>query len=237
MSLNVTVLLWYSLDRNSVQSITAPILTAERAEYKLFLEGTMKNIYDILKDFGLEIPEEKKADFDKAVIENYKTVAEVDKLKNKLTTAETDRDNFKKSLDDTTKAFDDLKNSNASSEDWKKKYTDLVEEHDKQAKERAAQEQLEQERAEFDNYFVEKGKEWHDPMIADGYFAKFREAKALPENKSKMSADILHELTKDSTTAFKVAQPIVNLKGASAGIGGSDIDDARINAIMGITTN
>lgn len=78
-----------------MQSITALILTAERAEYKLFLEGNMKNIYDILKDFGLEIPEEKKADFDKAVIENYKTVAEVDKLKNKLTTAETDRDNFK----------------------------------------------------------------------------------------------------------------------------------------------
>ena len=175
----------------------------------------MKNIYEILKEFGLEIPEEKKADFDKAVIENYKTVAEVDRLKTKLTTAETDRDGYKKTLEDTTKAFDDLKNANASSEDWQKKYNDLVEEHDKQEKERAAKELLIQERAEFDNYFTEKGKEWHDPMIADGYFAQYREAKELPENKSKMTADILHELTKDSTTAFKTAQPIINLKGAS----------------------
>ena len=30
----------------------------------------MINIYDILKDYGLEIPEEKKADFDKSWKEN-----------------------------------------------------------------------------------------------------------------------------------------------------------------------
>ena len=36
----------------------------------------MKNIYDILKDFGLEVPEDKKADFDKAWKENYRTKAE-----------------------------------------------------------------------------------------------------------------------------------------------------------------
>lgn len=179
----------------------------------------MKNIYDILKEFGLEIPEDKKADFDKAVIENYKTVAEVDKLKNKLTIAEKDRDTFKKSLDDTTEAFEALKTSNASKEDWEKKYNDLVDEHKRQADERTEQELLKQEREEFDNYFSEKGKEWHDPMIADGYFAKFREAKALPENKNKMSADILHELTKDSTTAFKTTQPIITLKGAAGGSG------------------
>ena len=33
----------------------------------------MKNIYEIMKSFGLEVPEDKKADFDKAVLENYKT--------------------------------------------------------------------------------------------------------------------------------------------------------------------
>ena len=33
----------------------------------------MKNIYEILEDFGLEIPAEKKTDFEKAWKENYRT--------------------------------------------------------------------------------------------------------------------------------------------------------------------
>ena len=32
----------------------------------------MKNIHDILKGFGIEIPADKKAEFDKAVSENYR---------------------------------------------------------------------------------------------------------------------------------------------------------------------
>lgn len=52
----------------------------------------MKNIYDILKDFGLEIPEEKKADFDKLWKENYRTKSEYDN-------AVTKRDEYKSSLD------------------------------------------------------------------------------------------------------------------------------------------
>ena len=39
----------------------------------------MKNIHDILKNFGLEVPEDKKADFDKAWKENYRTKAEYEK--------------------------------------------------------------------------------------------------------------------------------------------------------------
>lgn len=41
----------------------------------------MKNIFDIIAAIGLTIPEDKKAEFDKAVAENYKTIAEFDKLK------------------------------------------------------------------------------------------------------------------------------------------------------------
>lgn len=52
----------------------------------------MKNIYDILKDFGLEVPEDKKADFDKAWKENYRTKAEYEK-------ATSQRDEYKTSLD------------------------------------------------------------------------------------------------------------------------------------------
>ena len=37
----------------------------------------MKNIFEIMKDYGLEVPEDKKKDFEKAVLENYKTAAEL----------------------------------------------------------------------------------------------------------------------------------------------------------------
>jgi hypothetical protein len=62
----------------------------------------MKNIYEIMKEFGLEIPEDKKADFDKLWKENYRTKAEYDN-------AVTKRDEYKTSLDtvnEQLKAFE-----------------------------------------------------------------------------------------------------------------------------------
>lgn len=52
----------------------------------------MKNIHEILKGFGLEIPEGKKSEFETALKENYITVGEADKIK-------TARDNFKSQLE------------------------------------------------------------------------------------------------------------------------------------------
>ena len=39
----------------------------------------MKNILEIMKDYGIEVPEDKKKDFEKSVLENYKTVADYNK--------------------------------------------------------------------------------------------------------------------------------------------------------------
>lgn len=52
----------------------------------------MKNIHTLLGEIGITIPEDKKAEFDKAVLANYKTVAEVEKI----TVA---RDNYKSQLE------------------------------------------------------------------------------------------------------------------------------------------
>ena len=188
----------------------------------------MKNIYEILKDYGVEIPADKKADFDKAVSENYKTVAEVEKINDKLTKVQNKLKETEDTLDTTTTAFEDLKKNNASKEDWEKKYNDLVEDNRIKA-EQKAQEELEiQTRTEFDQYFAEQKKEWANPMIADGYFAKFKEARDLDENKSKTTGDILHTLTKDDGTAFKAVQPNVVVKGATQGMTG-DIDKAQFD--------
>lgn len=48
----------------------------------------MKNILMIMKEFGIELPEEKKKEFEQQVAENYKTVADYEKQKEKLTAAE-----------------------------------------------------------------------------------------------------------------------------------------------------
>lgn len=48
----------------------------------------MKNIFELMKEYGLEIPEDKKKDFEKAVLENYKTVNDYEAQKEKLETAE-----------------------------------------------------------------------------------------------------------------------------------------------------
>ena len=47
----------------------------------------MKNIFDIMKEFGIEVPEDHKKDFEKAVLENYKTMADYDKQTEKLNKA------------------------------------------------------------------------------------------------------------------------------------------------------
>ena len=52
----------------------------------------MKNIYEILKEFGLEVPDDKKTEFDKVWKENYRTKSEYDNAVSK-------RDEYKSSLD------------------------------------------------------------------------------------------------------------------------------------------
>ena len=66
----------------------------------------MKNIYEILKSFGLTVPEDKKEDFDKAVLENYKTISEVDVVRKNLEKVEKERDTYKAKYDEDIKARD-----------------------------------------------------------------------------------------------------------------------------------
>lgn len=62
----------------------------------------MKNIFEILSNSGIEVPEDKKTELTKQIAENYKTVAEFDKVKNRL---EVERDNYKDSLETAQNAL------------------------------------------------------------------------------------------------------------------------------------
>lgn len=48
----------------------------------------MKNIFEIMKEYGLEVPEDKHKDFEKAVLENYKTISDYEVQAEKLKSAE-----------------------------------------------------------------------------------------------------------------------------------------------------
>lgn len=81
----------------------------------------MENIHAILKKYGVEVPADSKADFDKDVAANYKTQSEFEK---KLGKVEGERDNYKQQLDDaneTLKSFEgvDVKTIQTQLEDYK----------------------------------------------------------------------------------------------------------------------
>lgn len=47
----------------------------------------MKNIFEIMKEYGVELPEDKKKEFEAVVLENYKTISDYNNQKAALDTA------------------------------------------------------------------------------------------------------------------------------------------------------
>ena len=98
----------------------------------------MKNIHTILSEIGISIPDDKKAEFDKAVAENYKTSAEFEKKVNRLTE---DLAEEKKRADDaaeTLKGFEgkDFDAITKERDEWKKKHDDALAAHKKEQEDR-----------------------------------------------------------------------------------------------------
>lgn len=105
----------------------------------------MKNMIDICKEFGIEIPADKHAAFNKAVAENYKTVAEHEKKVNRLTD---DLAAEKKRADDaveTLKGFEgkDFDAITRERDKWKKDYEDAMAAKQKDQEEQEFQSDLE----------------------------------------------------------------------------------------------
>lgn len=58
----------------------------------------MKNIYELLGEYGFSVPEDKKTEFETALKANYRPIAEFDKVKDA-------RDSYKSQLDTATEAL------------------------------------------------------------------------------------------------------------------------------------
>lgn len=111
----------------------------------------MDNIFDILTEYGVEIPADKKKDFEKAVLENYRTVSEMTNLQSKLDTLQKQYDEeIKKRDDDLTSLQEQLKNADVDATKVKElndKIALMQEENEKATK--AYEKQLESQRYEF----------------------------------------------------------------------------------------
>lgn len=98
----------------------------------------MKNIHTILSEIGLSIPEDKKAGFDKAVAENYKTIAEHEKKVNRLNDDLTEAKKRADTAEETLKGFEgkDFETITKERDDWKRKHDENLQKYQQEQEER-----------------------------------------------------------------------------------------------------
>lgn len=98
----------------------------------------MKNIHTILSELGMSVPEDKKADFDKAVAENYKTAAEFEKKVNRLNEDLTAEKKRADTAEETLKGFEgkDFDAIIRERDEWKRKHEEQETAHKREKEDR-----------------------------------------------------------------------------------------------------
>lgn len=155
----------------------------------------MQNILEICKEFGLEVPADKQADFGKKVAENYKTVSEVDKKTSKL---ETERDSWKEraeTAEETLKGFDgkNLDEITKERDEWKKKAEDAEKDYSDKMAAHEKRELLKEAFAEIE-FTSEAAKKAIMSQIEEGVTVK--NGKLIGFN------DLLEDAKKNDASAF-----------------------------------
>ena len=163
--------------------------------------------------------------------------AEIEKTKAKVTALETELKEKKEAFDNLNTEFETLKTSNASGEEFQKKYEALKADIDAKEKQAEADRILKEKQDGILKRFdaVMNGKEFNHDAIKAEYLKRFSEAIELDENKAKSDADVFHELTKDDASAFKGVTAIRLAGGTDRGAGRT-VDDATARAVMGLPT-
>lgn len=187
----------------------------------------MKNIFEIMKDYGLEVPEDKKKDFEKAVLENYKTAADYEKQTDKVT-------NLTEQLNETKEAMkkfegvdpEDLKNQIA---DLNQKLTDKDAEYQTKLADRDFQDSVKGMIAKY------KGKN-EKAIMALLDVDTLKASKNQNEDLEK-AVKALTEAD-DSKMLFGEAEAQVTGRGNPIGTftngGGGDTPTAQMRSIMGL---
>lgn len=142
----------------------------------------MKNIIDICKDFGIDIPADKHTDFLKAVAGEYKTNAEHQKKIDRLTADLDAEKTARKTAEDTLKGFEgkDFEAITRERDEWKRKHEEAEANHRREAEER----------------------EFNEILSAAITEAKGRNAKAITANLDLDKLRTSRNLDKDIKTAL-----------------------------------
>lgn len=187
--------------------------------------------------------EEIKNIFPDATDEQLKAVmdlngTDVEKVKSKVTALEAELKEKKEDSDKLNTELEALKTANASGAEWKSKYEAIVAENEAKAKQAEAERLTAAKNADIEKRFnaCVGDKEYAHEAIKAAHLKSFAAALDSEEYKGKGDAEIFHALTKDDAAAFK-GVTVVNLAGGRPQGGGTDIDDAKARAIMGLPVN
>lgn len=184
--------------------------------------------------------EDIKSIFPDASDEQLKAVmdlngGDVEKAKSKVTALEAELRESKEDFAKLNTEFETLKTDNADGAEWKTKFEALQAENEAKARQAEA-DRITQEKAEnitkrFETALGDK-KFSHD-AIRESYLKKFGEALESTDYQGKSDIEVFHDLTKDDASAFKGIE-IIKLAGGRPQGGGTDTDEARARAIMGL---
>lgn len=193
----------------------------------------MKNIFEIMKEYGLEVPEDKRKEFEAAVLENYRTMSDYEKQKAALDSAGEKLKTSDETMKRLEKELEEYKDADVSG--LKKQIEDLKDDLEK--KDEEYQRQISDR--DFDDLLKESISQ-----------AKGRNAKAitalldvekLKESKNQKDdvAAALKVLSEQEDSKMLFGEPDPkpvgngHLIGQVTG-GTQTYDDARMRAVMGL---
>lgn len=193
----------------------------------------MKNILEIMKEYGLEVPKDKQKEFESAVLENYRTISDYKKQKDALENADEKLKTAEETMADLKEKLEEYKDVDVSG--LKKQIEDLTE--DLKKKDEEHQRQLSDR--DFDDLLKDSINQ-----------AKGKNAKAITalldleilKNSKNQKEDVAAALKilsekEDSKMLFGEPDPKPvgngNLIGQVTG-GTQTDDDAMLRAVMGL---
>lgn len=194
----------------------------------------MKNIFEIMKEYGLEVPKEKKEEFEKAVLENYRTMSDYERQKDALDSAGDKLKAAEDTMADLKEKLEEYKDVDVSG--LKKQIEDLTEdmkrkdeEHKKQLSDRDFDELLK------DSISQAKGKNVKA-------ITALLDVEALKSSKNQKDdvAAALKALSEQEDSKMLFGEPDPkpvgngNLIGQVTGGQQNIVDDAQMRAVMGL---
>lgn len=174
----------------------------------------MKNIKDIIGELGIELDEAKLGDLEKAVLENYRTVAEVENKQSRIGELE-------QQLATANEALEAAKNADVSNADEVQAMRDKIAAYEKADEERKAQTEEEKSRQEFEEKF---GKAVGDKQFVNDIVRGAVADKAYAMAKANPDMDvaaILGGIVGDAEGVWQNPQQTVKKMPAASGNGGS----------------